>query len=281
MADKVSKGFKIGEISNIKKIDKQTLRYYDKIGLLKPEIVDPNNGYRYYSIEQFMDVDLIQFHKHLGLTLKEMKDFREIKDIQSSIEALKIQHHKLISKIQSLNEIEKNISKIINDVEYYTEYMTSMDYSITLKNSMEIRGIVGESPNEKGIYNIELTIGSAVEKVDDEISHYHNFGMFFEHDLIVSDEIALGETSRVIIPIDLGDREVIDTRVSTIKIGKHLEVIIRGGRTGFEKHNKAIIKWIKNHNYKMVGKIYLKSIVSSFIVDNDKEQITKLIIPIE
>lgn len=41
---------KIGEVNKIYGVSLDTLRYYDKIGLLKP-IVDPNNSYRYYSLD--------------------------------------------------------------------------------------------------------------------------------------------------------------------------------------------------------------------------------------
>ena len=42
----------IGEFSNICKVSAKTLRYYAEIGLLEPSEVNPDNGYRYYAIEQ-------------------------------------------------------------------------------------------------------------------------------------------------------------------------------------------------------------------------------------
>lgn len=42
----------IGEFSNICKVTTKTLRYYAEIGLLQPSEIDPENGYRYYAIEQ-------------------------------------------------------------------------------------------------------------------------------------------------------------------------------------------------------------------------------------
>ena len=41
--------FKIGEIAELFHLNIKTLRYYDEIGLVKPEVVDPETGYRYYS----------------------------------------------------------------------------------------------------------------------------------------------------------------------------------------------------------------------------------------
>lgn len=39
--------FSIGQVSKLFEISKDTLRYYDKIGILKLE-VNETNGYRYY-----------------------------------------------------------------------------------------------------------------------------------------------------------------------------------------------------------------------------------------
>ena len=42
----------IGEFSKICKVSTKTLRYYAEIGLILPSEINPENGYRYYAIEQ-------------------------------------------------------------------------------------------------------------------------------------------------------------------------------------------------------------------------------------
>ena len=49
----------IGQMARINHISIQTLRLYDKMGLLKPVAVDAGSGYRYYSILQCAKLDLI------------------------------------------------------------------------------------------------------------------------------------------------------------------------------------------------------------------------------
>src|SRR5512138_193567 len=51
--------FSIGEVSKIKGVTKKALRFYERIGLLKPHYINPFNRYRYYSIEQFVYIDII------------------------------------------------------------------------------------------------------------------------------------------------------------------------------------------------------------------------------
>ena len=49
--------YTVGEVSRITGVSKDTLRFYDKIDLFKPKYVDPGNGYRYYTYDQFWRID--------------------------------------------------------------------------------------------------------------------------------------------------------------------------------------------------------------------------------
>ena len=59
---------RIGEFSKLAKISIKSLRYYDKIGLLKPAMIDSATQYRYYTIGQLETVRLIVMYKDAGLS---------------------------------------------------------------------------------------------------------------------------------------------------------------------------------------------------------------------
>ncbi len=63
----------IGEMAKINHVSVQTLRLYDREGLLKPMEVDEFTGYRYYHINQSARLDMILHMKAYGMTLKEIK----------------------------------------------------------------------------------------------------------------------------------------------------------------------------------------------------------------
>lgn len=65
----------IGEIAKIRNIDVQSLRYYEKLGLLIPAYINPENGYRYYSMEQIMILDTIILCIELGIPLRRLKEY--------------------------------------------------------------------------------------------------------------------------------------------------------------------------------------------------------------
>ena len=64
----------IGEVSEMMKISPRTLRYYDKIGILKPAYSDPDGGReRFYSYGQLEALTIIMLCSEMGLSSKEMR----------------------------------------------------------------------------------------------------------------------------------------------------------------------------------------------------------------
>jgi DNA-binding transcriptional MerR regulator len=76
---------KIRDFARLAEVSMTTLRYYDEIGLLKPVHVDPETGYRFYTIDQLPHLHRILAFKELGLGLTQIV---EILDEGVSPEAL-------------------------------------------------------------------------------------------------------------------------------------------------------------------------------------------------
>ena len=74
--------YRIGDFSQKTGIPVKTLRYYDEINLFKPSYTERFSGYRYYEINQIKDIKLISKLKGLDLSLEEIKQFLETKDIK-------------------------------------------------------------------------------------------------------------------------------------------------------------------------------------------------------
>ena len=65
-----------GELAKLFDLPKQTMFYYDKMGLLTPEFVAPN-GYRYYSTSQYLTLEIILFLRRLDISVPDIKKFLE------------------------------------------------------------------------------------------------------------------------------------------------------------------------------------------------------------
>lgn len=110
----------IGQVSKLFEISKDTLRHYDKIGILKPE-VNETNGYRYYYEEDLEKLGLILETKYLGIPLSEIKATIESESL-SEYKNLVVRQEGLITKQieelkikqQHLQEARETLDKIIN-----------------------------------------------------------------------------------------------------------------------------------------------------------------------
>lgn len=61
--------FSVGEFAAVFGVSRQTLIYYDRIGLFSPARTDPATGYRYYARRQFGEMSFIQMLAGLGVPL--------------------------------------------------------------------------------------------------------------------------------------------------------------------------------------------------------------------
>ena len=73
--------FQIGDIARLFHLSVGTLRHYEKRGLLQPEYVDPQTGYRYYSIRQFESLNTIRYLRVLDTPLNQIADFLKNRDV--------------------------------------------------------------------------------------------------------------------------------------------------------------------------------------------------------
>ena len=63
----------IGRFSQVCRLSIPALRHYDELGLLQPATVDPDTGYRYYSVAQAADAERIRTLRFLEMPLPEIR----------------------------------------------------------------------------------------------------------------------------------------------------------------------------------------------------------------
>lgn len=101
--------FQIGDIAKLFHISVSSLRHYEKIGLVKPERIDPETGYRYYSVRQFNALNTIRYLRVLDMPLEEIAGFLRNRDVDRIEEKLLRQKEAVIRKQQELRLIERKI----------------------------------------------------------------------------------------------------------------------------------------------------------------------------
>lgn len=67
--------FTISKFARLRGIDINSLRYYERLGILVPAYTDPRTRYRYYTVEQLSALDMILLCINLGVPLRELKGY--------------------------------------------------------------------------------------------------------------------------------------------------------------------------------------------------------------
>ena len=112
--------YKIGDFSKATNTSIKTLRYYDEIDLLKPSYIDYFTGYRYYEKNQINIIREIRALKDINLSLKEIKQYLETRDMNIILEKEK----EFKMKIEAIkNYVNKpNIKIIEGNYDDYVKY---------------------------------------------------------------------------------------------------------------------------------------------------------------
>ena len=104
----VMKLFRIGEISKLYSISVDTLRHYEKLGILKPEQIS-GSGYRYYSNRQIWKLNIIRTLRELDISLPEIRDFMENRTLAKSQSLIDFQLQTIIKKQKELEQLKKEL----------------------------------------------------------------------------------------------------------------------------------------------------------------------------
>lgn len=108
------KKYRIGELAKLANVTERTLRYYDKIGLLKPSTV-LSNGYRQYTDLDLLKLQKILSLKHFGFSIEEI--FPIVLDNQNLKEFFKMQIDLIDSRIKHMNAIKESIESIVSSID--------------------------------------------------------------------------------------------------------------------------------------------------------------------
>lgn len=159
--------FSIGEVAKLKGLTIKALRYYDKIGLLKPSYVNPETKYRYYHIDQLLEIEFISMFKKAGVDVCELMDlFTEDNAVQ--IEHFSEAHMEIaLKKIKELEnsillfrELSKKISSDRKLPENEETYIKRLDRRRIIKSKLD------KPPADYSVYDNYFKVYSLIRKKD-------------------------------------------------------------------------------------------------------------------
>jgi len=270
----MSKYFSIGEMSKLHKISIQTLRYYDQIDLFKPVYVDKESNYRYYSIDQFSQLDIIKYLKYLGIPLKEIKSKLE----KNNEEILNLLSNKIDMVNDKIKELEL-IKKVLQTKKETIERGLKVEEVEKIhRKYMQKRSILSME-YEEGLSikdTIELTRHQIANILEENISVFYGgvSGLVSMKKVIENKEV-IYENSFVTVEKDLFNSEA-QKHITEIPSGEFICMTYKGRYTENYKHFKRLIDYVEYKRIPVEDYIYEIPIIDPLSTNNEKEFLTEI-----
>lgn len=148
--EKKSKLLTIGQFAALHGINKKTLMWYDEIGLFRPAVIRPENGYRYYSYYQSSILETILLLRELDVSIDEIRAFMENRSAASLEQLLRVQIENLDHKMAHLKAVRETLA-------YHQQNMTTL---LTMDLS-EIRVI---KKRERCLVTVDIDCNTSFDK---------------------------------------------------------------------------------------------------------------------
>lgn len=267
----------IGEFSKICKVSAKTLRYYAEIGLILPGEINPENGYRYYAIEQLETMLLIIRLKSYNFSLEEIKQI---------IESGKLNEEKLYAALtrkreamkKQLHEQEKSLCQLECDLlnlkngKPIMSYLDDIDVEfveVPMMCLLSVRKMVqaDQFSDEYGV-----CFGKLSNRIRKENLTIANPPMVLFH----SNEFSpFGLDTEFAVPIE---EYVTGTR--DFKAGLCLKTVVKGSYSILPSVYAKQTKWAEQNGYECTGALFEVYVTDPSQVTAEEELITEVYYPI-
>ena len=265
--------FKIGEIAELFNLNIRTLRYYDDIDLLKPEYVDKNTGYRYYSTAQFEQLNTIRYLRELQIPLDKIREFLQYREIDGVKNILYDQIKEVEARQKELENVKRKIRNRISQIEYAQTGM---------QNKAEIRKLPAREaviikyamkPDSDMEYPIRLLEKNAEQaavflgKVGLSISKLNMInGEFDQYD-------------HIFLLLDPEEKYNGDT--ITVKDGLHAAIRFNGTHKEAADYYRMLMDFIGNEGFEVSGDSLEITLIDYGFTNDTTQFVTEIQIPVK
>ena len=154
----------IGKMAKLHNMSPKMLRYWDRIGVLKPAVTNEINGYRYYTSEQFHILNFINYMRSMWMSYKEIKSYLDNYNHDSLLELLNSQIRITDEKIDELVSIRSNLHGLKKELEQALEIEKTEKIIIKTLEAREIIKIQGKIETRLELENLVIKLQTKVKK---------------------------------------------------------------------------------------------------------------------
>ena len=110
--------YTIGEISKIYQIGTDSLRYYEKLGILSPR--RGANGYRIYGLDDLWKLNVIRDLRRLDFPMEKIRNYMQNRSIESTRTLLEEELGLIEEHMKALEKLKENVSERLSTLEKAT-----------------------------------------------------------------------------------------------------------------------------------------------------------------
>ncbi|MBQ5674495.1 MAG: MerR family transcriptional regulator, partial [Lachnospiraceae bacterium] len=116
--------YKISEISKLYDIGVDSLRYYERLGILTPR--RDTNGYRLYNLTDLYKLNLIRDLRALDFSMSQIKDYLDEQSVQNTLDLLYQEQALVDQELERLTIKKRIISDRIHALSKSQEIKTGL-----------------------------------------------------------------------------------------------------------------------------------------------------------
>ena len=154
--------FSIGEAAKAAHTTSETLRHYDRIGLVKPSKKDEWTNYRYYTEQDIVRLNTVRALQMMDLPLQEIKKVLEYDDLEKIIDFLRQTEQKADEKIEALQYSKSKIQ------------LAKADYERKLQAQQTFQGIILKDLPERVILLSDTLEVPTLDNLWNYLSHFYD-----------------------------------------------------------------------------------------------------------
>lgn len=267
--------FPIGEVSKLFHISVSSLRHYENIGLLKPEYVSPDSGYRYYGTEQFEVLNTIRYLRALDMPLSEIEDFLKNKDITLIEEKLLQQKEIVLQKQQELKRIEQKIDHRLN---WLLDAKNTPLNKISLIQLPACRIVWVDDPLKiNGFLDMETPIRKLDKSDAEAVVFLGKVGLG-----ISSEHLKNSQTQQYDgIFLILDKEDVYNGEVTVLPETLCVRLRFRGSHTESPAQYQKLLQYIEKHQMQIINFSREITLIDYGITNDTEKFVTEICIPIK
>ncbi|MBC7003084.1 MerR family transcriptional regulator [Photobacterium sp. BZF1] len=262
--------YRIGQISKLYDISVDTLRHYEKIGILQPEVIK-DNGYRYYSNRQVWQLNVIRDLRFLGIGLNDIADYLIERSIDKSIAFIDLQLETIFKKEQELERVRSEILARKTALKAATSH--SSDMHITEQYIAERKAWL-RTKKVHSFWDIDRVHREIESEVNCKQNSTVNLGLYGAR--ICHKDFLAGNYSTYndcFILNEQGDHTLPAGEYACLSFWGHNDM----GKIQY--HYDRIKQYLRTHNLTMTGPAIEIYLIDIHETDNPEEFLTELQVP--